>query len=95
MIKKLCRFILREEINTLKRDLDSSKQLAKRIAIKYMPYSKRPAGNNQIDETEAINDQIDICSALDVPLKLNAGVYKIESPIEINGNCVIEGSKEK
>lgn len=93
MFKALARWILREDLETLEKQLTSEIKLSKRLAERLLPYAPSMVEDGSTDNAPIIEFHMDLCQGLRKPFKFPIGVFPINSTITISSEVSIFGSK--
>ena len=87
MIKRLCRWILKDELELNKAALESSRGLSRSLATRLKPYTPDIVCDG-LDQSQAMEFNIDVSMGLGEPLRLPAGTISMESPIIVGDNLI-------
>lgn len=93
LIKKFCRWVLSEEISTLKKELKSERELSFKLATRLEPYKPAIVPNGE-DMADAIQFSIDVsCGLRENCCQIPTGTITVGSPIIVSSNTVFTGDK--
>lgn len=84
MIKRLCRWILKRELEEAKNSLAGQRELSKSLAIRLKPHMPELKSDGSC-QSDTLSFQMDVCRALDEPLHMPVGTFTVNSNITLKG----------